>query len=58
MDNELIAALEERVGLLLSAHAELKQRNVQLEEENSRLRADRSLVRDRIDVMLKRLESV
>lgn len=58
MDNELIAALEERVGLLLSAHAELKQRNAQLEEENSRLRADRGLVRDRIDVMLKRLESV
>lgn len=58
MDNELIAALEERVGLLLSAHAELKQRNALLEEENSRLRADRSLVRDRIDVMLKKLESV
>lgn len=58
MDSELIAALEERVGLLLSAHAELKQRNARLEEENSRLRADRNLVRDRIDVMLKKLESV
>ncbi len=58
MDGELISRLEERVETLLVSYAAMKQENVRLLEETSRLREGREGVKVRLDVILKKLESV
>jgi len=58
MDGELISRLEERIETLLESYAALKQENVRLAEENSRLIDGREGVKARLDVILKKLEAV
>lgn len=58
MDGELISRLEERIETLLESYAAMKQENVRLAEENSRLRDGREGVKTRLDVILKKLEAV
>jgi len=58
MDAELFMILEKKVEELLAVHAGLKHENVRLKEENSRLIAERSGIRKRIEVILEKLEGI
>ena len=58
MDAELFGRLEKKIEELLSAYTGLKQEIVRLNEENRRLIEDRSVIRNRIDLILEKLEGI
>jgi len=58
MDAELFGRLEKKIEELLIAHTVLKQENVRLDEENRRLIEDRNVIRNRIDLILEKLEGI
>jgi cell division protein ZapB len=58
MDAELLGVLEKKVEELLVAHAGLKREHERLSEENHRLIEERNAIRQRIDVILAKLEGI
>jgi cell division protein ZapB len=58
MDSELFAKLEKGVDSLLTEYRSLKQENELLKEENLKLQLQRDGVKDRLDVILKKLEGI
>jgi len=58
MDTELFDKLEKGVDSLLTEYRLLKQENELLKEENLKLQLQRNGVRDRLDVILKKLDGI
>jgi cell division protein ZapB len=58
MDTELFDKLEKSVDSLLTEYLSLKQENELLKEENLKLQLQRDGVRDRLDVILKKLDGI
>ena len=58
MDTELFGDLEKKVEELLVAYAGLKHENVRLTEDNHRLVEERSSVKNRIEIILEKLEGI
>ncbi|HTP64478.1 MAG TPA: cell division protein ZapB [Geobacteraceae bacterium] len=58
MDIELLDTLEGRIAILLAEYKALKQENQSLREENRRLQGDRDGFKERIDLILKKLEGI
>lgn len=58
MDGELLSVLEKRIETLLDGYATLKQEHARLSEENQRLLLEREGLKDRIDAIISRLETV
>ena len=58
MDIELFGELEKRVEGLLVAYAGLKHENVRLTMENKRLIDERGSVKNRIEIILEKLEGI
>ena len=58
MDAELFGRLKKKIEELLIAYTGLKQENIRLNEENCRLIEDRNIIRNRIDLILEKLEGV
>ena len=58
MDTELFDKLEKGVDSLLTEYHSLKQENEFLKEENLKLQLQRDGVKDRLDVILKKLNGI
>jgi regulator of replication initiation timing len=58
MSSELFDVLEERLENLLHDYNSLKQEVLQLREENKRLLKEREGFRERMDVIIKKLEGI
>ncbi len=58
MDNLLFDELEKKVERLLELYQSLTDENELLREENNRLQQVGSKVRDRVDVILSKLQKV
>jgi cell division protein ZapB len=58
MDTELLDALEGRIAALLAEYKTMKLENQSLKEENRRLLEERDGFKDRIDLILKKLEGI
>jgi cell division protein ZapB len=58
VENEIISVLEGRIEALLESYASMKNENIRLNEEISKLRSDREAVKTRVDRLLKKLENL
>ena len=58
MDAEQFGRLEKKIEELLIAYTGLKQENVRLNELNHRLIEERNVIRNRIDLILEKLEGI
>jgi regulator of replication initiation timing len=58
MDAELFGELEKKVEELLAAYVGLKHENIRLTEENQRLIEERGSVKNRIEIILEKLEGI
>jgi regulator of replication initiation timing len=58
MGNELFEMLEQRIETLLCDYNSLKQEVLQLREENKGLLKERENFKERMDVIIKKLEGI
>jgi predicted nuclease with TOPRIM domain len=58
MDQELLEALEKKVGDFVEKYSALKDENARLNEEIQRLSSDRDSIRSRVDAILGRLDGI
>lgn len=58
MDQELLEALEKKVGDFVEKYSALKDENARLNEEIQRLSSDRDGIRSRVDAILGRLDGI
>ena len=58
MNHELFESLDRKINELLEKYAALKDENSRLVEENQRFQAEREGIRQRVDVILGKLEGV
>jgi len=58
MGNELFDVLEQRIESLLRDYNSLKQEVLQLREENQGLLKEREGFKERMDVIIKKLEGI
>ncbi|HKZ16930.1 MAG TPA: hypothetical protein VJ161_05620 [Geobacteraceae bacterium] len=58
MGNELFDVLEQRIESLLRDYNSLKQEILQLREENQGLLKEREGFKERMDVIIKKLEGI
>jgi predicted nuclease with TOPRIM domain len=58
MDQELLEALEKKIGGFVEKYSALKDENARLNEEIQRLSSDREGIRSRVDAILGRLDGI
>jgi len=58
MNQELIEALENKIGSLVEKYSALKEENVRLNEEINRLANDREEIKSRVDAILGKLDGI
>lgn len=58
MNNELLEALEKKIGDVVEKYSALKEENARLNEELQRLSNDRDGIRSRVDAILGKLDGI
>lgn len=58
MNNELMEALEKKIGEVVEKYSALKEENTRLSEELQRLTSDREGLRSRVDAILGKLDGI
>lgn len=58
MNQELIEALEKRIGDIVEKYSALKEENSRLNEEIERLSSDREGIKSRVDAILGKLDGI
>lgn len=58
MNNELLEALEKKIGDVVEKYSALKEENARLNEELQRLSSDRDGIRSRVDAILEKLDGI
>lgn len=58
MNQELIEALEKKIGEIVEKYNNLKEENALLNEEVQRLSSDREGIKSRVDAMLGKLDGI
>jgi cell division protein ZapB len=58
MNHELFESLDRKINELLVKYAALKDENLRLIEENHRFQTEREGIRQRVDVILGKLDGV
>jgi len=58
MNNELIEALEKKIGDIVEKYGVLKEENARLNQEVERLSSDREGIKSRVDAILGKLDGI
>jgi len=58
MNNELLEALEKKIGDVVEKYSVLKEENARLNEELQQLSSDRDGIRSRVDAILEKLDGI